>query len=107
MGKGDALKACVYCAENIADQAIVCRYCTRPVLVGVSSIAKLGTWCAAGRQSDNSFGIWNMVSGGEAIERFDGTDEGWQATMKRFDNLQRDRSGGVFGFVGVSVPLDF
>jgi hypothetical protein len=76
------------------------------VLLGVSSIAKLGTWCAAGRHTDNSFAIWNVVSGGEAIEHFDGTDKGWLKTLRRFESLHRGNAGSILGVIGAVAVAD-
>jgi hypothetical protein len=94
------MKNCVYCIEETPDRALVCRSCTRPVLLGVSSLAKLGTWAAIGRHTDNSFAIWNMVSGGDAVEHFEGTDKGWIKAGNRFDRLHRSGAGTLLGFIG-------
>jgi hypothetical protein len=70
------MKTCIYCAEEIRQQAIVCRYCTRPVLQDVAQITKLGRALAIGTTTDGLYGVWSTFSGGEPLGTWEATPSG-------------------------------
>jgi hypothetical protein len=101
-----AFKQCAFCAEQIRFEAIVCRWCTRPVLVEARRLASIGQWYTIGRAADEAWSIWNVVTGGAAVKRFDATDEGWRKAFGEFRKLERPPTN-VTWFIGGFVPLDF
>lgn len=100
------LKGCAYCKEAIHREAIVCRWCTRPVLLTARRLASIGQWYTVGRATDEVWSIWNVVTGGGPVKRFDDSDAGWQAAWREFQKLERPPAN-VTWFVGGFVPLDF
>jgi hypothetical protein len=100
------LKRCAYCQEDIKFEAIVCRWCNRPVLMQARRMASIGQWYTVGRAEDGVWSIWNLVTGGAPVKRFADSEEGWQAAIKEYRKLEKPPSN-VTWFIGGFVPLDF
>jgi hypothetical protein len=100
------MKKCHYCAEDIKDDALVCRYCGRPCLQDAKSISYLGPLYALGREVSGSFALWNVASGGGPTFIAENTDRGWKTAYGKFKSLHKEQStSGLFW--GISFPLDW
>ena len=103
------MKRCPYCAEEIQDAAIRCRYCGSALplefVLGAEALPTDIEVVQSGRRyvvgvADEAYALWDLLSPETPIERFSGDEEGLQAALDQFDQLERI-GRGPYPWLGV------
>lgn len=81
------MKRCNYCAEEIQDEAVVCRHCGRDLVQ--APISHRGTRYGVGAGPD-FYGLWDLQApASEPLQRFPRTEQGWREAWTEFTKVDR------------------
>lgn len=77
------MRSCVHCAEEIQDEAAVCKHCGRAVPTGATKISHRAGSFGIGPM-DEAYGVWDLQHGGPPLAQFDKSEDGWAQAWTRF-----------------------
>src|SRR5438874_2609157 len=89
------MKRCPFCAEQLQDEARLCRFCGRALPVDCSQLTRFGSRFAIGGLTTGGYAIWNLQTG-DAVRRYEPGEKNWQQAWSDFAGAEKEAQPRAF-----------